>query len=205
MHCSKPNVMLRCTIRKRPIVPEPGQSREESLEMQHIRDIGIQQAGRQLIAALGNEMRGVAPLLGQLAAWVVGLVLVFGTVTLVAAGLLQASLQLQVGDVWRLGPDLASPALPGMTVRAVVVSSAGLAPGSECVLGIGREAEAAGTLIILRRDPAGAYRAAWASPGRSARRGQDCGRTAELELSGRDVRDARLGSLVGPIVGATGT
>ena len=169
------------------------------------RRLSFQQAGRQLMVALSNELRGVAPLLGQLAGLLACLLIVFGTVTLVAAGLLQASLQLQVGDVWRIGPEAASPAVPGTIVRGRVVSAAGLASGSGCVLGQGSEADQGGTLVILRRDPAGTYRAAWAGPGRSAKTGQDCGRTAELELNGRDVRDARLGTLLGPLVGATGS
>ncbi len=153
--------------------------------------------------ATGGELG--RPLLGTVAALMLGLSLLFGSLTLGAFGILQSSVQLGVGDVWSVGPTSITPALPGISVRASVVSAAGLASGAECRVGLGAEAERGGTLVIFGREANGDYLAGWAGLGRSAKTGTDCGRSAELRLRGHDVDQAMMAVLLAPMVGAMGS
>ena len=143
-------------------------------------------------------------LFGTVAALLLGLSLLFGVLTIGAFGILGNSTQLAVGDVWTVGPDSITPALPGMSVRAQLVSADGMTSGAVCKVGLGTEAERGGTIVVFARDPDGDYLAGWAGLGRSAKSGPDCGRSAELRLNGHDVEQAVLAMLLAPMVGAMG-
>lgn len=157
---------------------------------------------RQLAALIAGQFGRLGPILAKAACLMLLAGVVVGSAVLGAVGLVQSSLQFQVGDVVWIGPKPDMPLLPTMTVQAVVVSAPGLPEGARCTLGLGDAADAGGSLIVLRRDAEGDYVVSWSGTGRSARAGQDCGHAADLRLTQDDVQDMQVALLLAPLAAA---
>ncbi|MCK8786687.1 hypothetical protein M0638_20130 [Roseomonas sp. NAR14] len=76
--------------------------------------------------------------------------------------------------------------------------------GAACQIGLGEAADAGGSLLVVGRDAEGGIAAVWASTGRSANAGTDCGNGAELRMAETQFRALQGAARLNPSLSRTG-